>query len=210
VPHTKCFITLAIYCGKAYIVSTIISKRWLEDTLCMSSKLFYQPWWSFSCNLNGACQRDPIVQVGHGEANFTFPLCNYRYILLPLLLDPSEYSLVQRPVPLPHQYAQHLLWGITPTVSSDKNKVASSPLYSRSLSLWWYIDVGACRSCGSYWRQLSASLLALSPARAKNGGAPGTHCLRMSLISPRCGECGLFSDSSVLCDVRVRTRYSIG
>ena len=25
----------------------------------------------------GACQRDPSMQVGHGEANFTFPLCNY-------------------------------------------------------------------------------------------------------------------------------------
>ena len=39
--------------------------------------------------------------------------------------------------------------------------------------------------------------------------ACGTHCLRMRLVSPRCGESGLFSDSSVLCDVRVRTRYSI-
>ena len=58
----------------------------------MSSKLFYQPWWSFPYNLYGACQHDPIVQVGHGEANFIFPLCNYRYILLPLLLDPSDYS----------------------------------------------------------------------------------------------------------------------
>ena len=48
----------------------------------------------------------------------------------------------------------------------------------------------------------------LVPARAKNGGAPGTHCLRMRLISPRCGDSGLFSDSSVSCDVRVRTRYS--
>ena len=70
-----------------------------------------------SINLYGACQHDPIMQVGHGEANFIFPLCNYRYILLPLLLDPSDYSLVQRPVPLHHQYVQHLLWGITPTYS---------------------------------------------------------------------------------------------
>ena len=54
-----------------------------------------------------------------------------------------------------------------------------------------------------------AFMVASFPARAKNGGAPGTHCLRMRLISPRCGESGLFSDSSVLCDVRVRTRYSI-
>ena len=51
--------------------------------------------------------------------------------------------------------------------------------------------------------------LASSPARAKNGEAPGTHCLRMRLISPKCGDSGLFSDSSALCDVRVRTRYSI-
>ena len=50
--------------------------------------------------------------------------------------------------------------------------------------------------------------VASSPARAKNGEAPGTHCLRMRLISPRCGDSGLFSDSSVSCDVRVRTRYS--
>ena len=51
--------------------------------------------------------------------------------------------------------------------------------------------------------------LASSPARAKNGEAPGTHCLSMRLISPKCGDSGLFSDSSALCDVRVRTRYSI-
>ena len=54
-----------------------------------------------------------------------------------------------------------------------------------------------------------AYTLASSPARAKNGEAPGTHCLRMHLISPRYGDSGLFSDSSMLCDVRVRTRYSI-
>ena len=47
--------------------------------------------------------------------------------------------------------------------------------------------------------------LASSPARMKNGGKPGTHCLHMCLISPRCGESGILSDSSVLCDVRVRT-----
>ena len=56
---------------------------------------------------------------------------------------------------------------------------------------------------------LAILILALSPARAKNGEAPGTHCLHMCLISLRCGDSGLFSDSSVLCDVRVRTRYSI-
>ena len=47
------------------------------------------------------------------------------------------------------------------------------------------------------------------PWHVKNGEAPGTHCLRMRLISPRCGQSGLFSDSSVLCDIRVRTRYSM-
>ena len=52
------------------------------------------------------------------------------------------------------------------------------------------------------------SILALSPARAKNGEAPGTHCLHMHLISLRCGDSGLFSDSSASCDITVRTRYS--
>ena len=51
-------------------------------------------------------------------------------------------------------------------------------------------------------------VLASSSARAKNGEAPGTHCLCMRLIFPRCGDSGLFSDSSMSCDVRVRTRYS--
>ena len=51
--------------------------------------------------------------------------------------------------------------------------------------------------------------IASSLARAKNGGAPGTHCLRMRLISPRCGDSGLFSDSSALRDIRVRIQYSI-
>ena len=56
---------------------------------------------------------------------------------------------------------------------------------------------------------ISCGMLASSPARAKNGEAHGTHYLHMCLISPRCGDSGLFSDSSVLCDVRVRTWYSI-
>ena len=50
--------------------------------------------------------------------------------------------------------------------------------------------------------------VASSPAHAKNEEAPGTHCLCMRLISPRCGDSGLFSDSSMSCDVRVQTRYS--
>ena len=48
----------------------------------------------------------------------------------------------------------------------------------------------------------------LVPIACKKRKAPGTHCLRMRLISPRCGDSGLFSDSSVSCDVRVRTRKS--
>ena len=59
------------------------------------------------------------------------------------------------------------------------------------------------------FQELSVLPVASSLACKKNGGAPGAHCLRMHLISPRCGESGLFSDSSVLCDVRARTRYSI-
>ena len=51
--------------------------------------------------------------------------------------------------------------------------------------------------------------LALPPACAKNGEAPGTHCLCMHLIFPRCGDSRLFSNSSVLSDVRVWTQYSI-
>jgi len=39
----------------------------------------------------------------------------------------------------------------------------------------------------------SKTLLASSQACAKNGGAPGTHCLRMRLISPKCGDPRLFS-----------------
>ena len=33
--------------------------------------------------------------------------------------------------------------------------------------------------------------IASSPARTKNGEAPGTHCLCMHLISPRCGDSGI-------------------
>ena len=50
--------------------------------------------------------------------------------------------------------------------------------------------------------------LASSLVHAKNREAPGTHCLRMRLISPRCGDSRAFSDSSVSCDIRVQTRCS--
>ena len=51
---------------------------------------------------------------------------------------------------------------------------------------------------------LACAEVASSPVHAKNGGAPGTHCLRMCLISPRSGYSELLSDSSALRDVRVR------
>ena len=50
-------------------------------------------------------------------------------IIVPLLLDPSEYNLVQHPVPLLHQYAQRLMVpesGITPTVSSDNQQTRTN------------------------------------------------------------------------------------
>ena len=48
----------------------------------------------------------------------------------------------------------------------------------------------------------------LVPGAREKREAPCTHCLRMRLISPGCGDSGLFLDSSVSCDVRVWTRYS--
>ena len=71
----------------------------------------------------------------------------------------------------------------------------------REKKAWYTLKGGGIGAAGA--------AIASSPARAKNGEAPGTHCLRMRLISPRCGDSGLFSDSSALRDVRVRTRYSI-
>ena len=72
----------------------------------------------------------------------------------------------------------------------------------------WVTNTPAAKARGTRNINGASADLALSPARVKNGGAPGTHCLRMRLISPRCGDSRLFSDSSVSCDVRVRTRYS--
>ena len=130
----------------------------------------------------GACQRDPIVQVGHGEAKFIFPLCNYRYILLPLLLDPSEYSLVQRPVPLHHQYAQRLLWRRgegNHTYSfvgqpTDKNKLRRGLLRCIHDCLA-FDDMAArrsCPTCGSFWRQPQLSL-AEPDSHTKSGRESG-------------------------------------
>ena len=42
----------------------------------------------------------------------------------------------------------------------------------------------------------------------KNGRAPGT-CSHMFLISPKYGDFRLFSDSSVLCDIRVSQSQSL-
>ena len=43
------------------------------------------------------------------------------------------------------------------------------------------------------WRQCSLlSDTSLVPSTPKNGKAPGTHCLCMHLISPGCGDSGLF------------------
>ena len=61
-------------------------------------------------------------------------------------------------------------------------------------------NTGIASFQGLFWLQFmiaysinTEKLLALSPACAKNGGAPGTHCLRMRLISPKCGDSRLFS-----------------
>ena len=73
----------------------------------------------------GACQRDPIMQVSHGKQTLSSPYV----IIVPLLLDPSEYNLVQCPVPVHHQYAQRLMVpesGITPTVSSDNQQTRTN------------------------------------------------------------------------------------
>ena len=83
----------------------------------------------------------------------------------------------------------------------------------KQLSRLQTLILAACAPLTDLWSKLcdqglSGEKVALSPARAKNGEAPGTHCLRMRLISPRCGDSGLFSDSSVSCDVGVRARYS--
>ena len=51
-------------------------------------------------------------------------------------------------------------------------------------------------------------VIASSTARAKKRRS-AWYTLRMRLISPRCGDSGLFSDSSALRDIRVRTRFRI-
>ena len=77
-------------------------------------------------------------------------------IIVPLLLDPSEYNLVQRPVPVHHQYAQRLMMpesGITPTVSSDNQQTRTNfvdVFCTRCIHDRLAFNVAARRSCGSY------------------------------------------------------------
>ena len=64
---------------------------------------------------------------------------------------------------------------------------------------------------GSYpspTRQRAGISLASSPARAKTEKRL-VHTVCACVYSPQDWDSGLFSDSSMLCDVRVRTRYSI-
>ena len=80
----------------------------ITHTFCMENEKHLTP------RGLGACQRDPIMQVSHGEANFIFPLGNYSTFTP----GSSEYNLVQRPVPrllVPES-------GTTPTVSSDNQR----------------------------------------------------------------------------------------
>ena len=85
-PRTKRFNTLAIYCGKAFSLHDNL-KMMAEGhavyeqqaILSTTAVIFHTFCMENEKNLTprglGACQRDPIVQVGHGEANFIFPLC---------------------------------------------------------------------------------------------------------------------------------------
>ena len=50
----------------------------------------------------------------------------------------------------------------------------------------------SCSHFSSQRTYYATHTLASSLACVKNGGAPGTHCLRMRLISPRCGTPGYF------------------
>ena len=93
---------------------------------------------------------------------------------------------------------------LTTKVQRAQDKVLS--LSWRYLRLWLALFPSSCyreEPCNKAISHVASSLV-----RAKNGEAPGTHCLHMRLISTRCGDSGLFLDSSVSCDVRVRTWYS--
>ena len=68
------------------ILSTMVV---IIHTFCMKNENNLTP------RRQGACQSDPTMQLGHAEANLSSPYV----IILPLLLDPSEYNLGQLPVP---------------------------------------------------------------------------------------------------------------
>ena len=106
-------------------------------------------------------ERDPIVQVGHGEVNFTFPLSNYG-CLLPLLLDPTPgpYSWTLRTTALYSHHdtaknAQRLCGGEGHHTYSfvrqptDKNKLHRRLLCCIHDHLA-FDDIAARPSCGSY------------------------------------------------------------
>ena len=150
----------------------IISKWWLEDTLYMSSKLFHQPQCITHtfCMENGkhltprgleACQRDPIMQVSHGEANFIFTLRNY------ITFTPGSFGV--QPCTAPCSSSSSICaapydageWNHTYSFVGqpmDKNKLCRRLL--RCIHDRLAFDVAAHRLCGSYWRQLSVSLQA--------------------------------------------------
>ena len=99
--------------------------------------------------LYGACQRDPIVQVGHGEANFIFPLCNtdtfyhlYSWILRSTAVLFLFISSTFRGGEGNHAYS-------LVRQSTDKKKLRRRLLCCIHDRLA-FDDVAARRSCGSY------------------------------------------------------------
>ena len=62
----------------------------------------------------------------------------------------------------------------------------------------WIVILATCNPCTSLMK---------GPGHTCNmcqvSLIPGTHCLHMCLISPRCGDSRLFSDTSMLCDMRL-------
>ena len=164
--------TLAIYCGKAYSLhdnlkmmagghavheqQTISSTTVLiTHTFCMENEKHLTP------RGLGACQRDPIMQVSHGEANFIFTLRNYitftpgSFGVQPCTAPCSSSSSISA-APFGAGERNHTYSFVgQPT---DKNKLRRRLL--RCIHDRLAFDVAARQSCGSHWRQLSASLQA--------------------------------------------------
>ena len=121
-----------------------------------------------------------------------------------------------------HYWLDKNIWGNSGTIWWDPFQnlpLAESGTTNVEASLEWegtviggltnlLVHVCSIGVCDILWAGIGL-FLASSPVHVKNGEAPGSHCLRMHLISPRCGDSGLFSDSSTLCDIRVRTRFCI-